>query len=434
MGAQQGLQAIKVALYVLNKQFAPTSFTPQGTTVIASSISNGGGAAIRAAEQDTEGLIDGIAVSEPQVNMPDSPQLSVQRAGVTIANAGKPLYDYFTFANLYQPCAALAPSIRATSAFVDSAKAANRCAALVEQGLVTGSTADAQATDALARLRAYGWEPESDRLHDSHYGFEFTNLVAMAYANAYARASVVEAICGFSVGGVGTTIPGAPPDTALKTFWGTGSGLPAGPVTIVNDRAAGGAAKDTTSVSMSTGKADYNIDGALCLGRLMTGAAVGNTPISAAESAFAARVRAGMGEVRVTGNLRGKPTIIVQGRADAFLPVNHASRPYAALNRRVESAGDLHYYEVTDANHFDALVTFYPRVLVPLVIYGQRALDLMYARLTTNASLPPSQVVRAVARASATSTLSDTNVPAIAATPAAGNAIAVSAGAIAVPD
>lgn len=428
------LQSIKVALYVLNKQFTGKSFTPDNTLVIASSISNGGGAAIRAAEEDTEGLIDGVAVSEPQVNLPDNPQVTVQRGGSTIAAAGKPLYDYFTYANLLQPCAVQAPALKSTSAFVAGTLGANRCAALAQQGLVAGATVDDQGTDALAKLHAYGWEPESDQLHDSHYGFEFTNLVAMGYANAYARASVIETVCGYSVGGVGASTPGAPPDAQLKTFWGTGSGLPAGAVTIINDLAVGGPAKDTTSVTASTQKTDYNIDGALCLRRLMTGAAVGNTTLSAAETALAGRVRTGMGEVRVTGNLHGKPTILVQGRSDALLPVNHASRPYAALNRRADTAADLHYYEVTDANHFDALVTLYPRVLVSLVIYGRRALDLMYAKLTTGAALPPSQVVRAVARASAADPLTDANVPAISATPAATDVITVGSGTISVPN
>jgi hydroxybutyrate-dimer hydrolase len=205
-------------------------------------------------------------------------------------------------------------------------------------------------------------------------------------------------------------------------------------VTVINENAAGGPAKDTLSVSASTGKSDYNVDGALCLRRLMTGASVGSTNLSPAEAALAARVRTGMSEIRVSGNLRGKPAIIVHGRSDALIPVNHTSRPYAALNRRADTKADLHYYEVTDANHFDALVTFYPRVLVPLHVYGLRALDLMYARLATGAALPPSQVVRATARASSKATLNDGNVPSIAATPASVDAIVVSAGAIVVPD
>jgi hydroxybutyrate-dimer hydrolase len=429
------LQAIKVAFYVINKQFPTYSYTPTNTIVIASSISNGAGAALRAAEQDTEGLIGGVSVSEPQVNMPDNAALTVTRAGITIGNAGKPLFDYFTYANLFQPCATQAPAVKSTTAFVAAIPAAKRCAALAQQGLVSGATLDDQATDALAKLRAYGWEPESDRIHDSHYGFEFTNLVAMAYASAYARASVTEPLCGYSVGGVGATMtPGTPADAALKLLWATGSGLPAGAVTIVNDRSVGGPAKDTLSISPSTGQVDYNIEGALCLRRLMTGAGVGMTTISAAELAVAARIKTGLSEVRATGNLHGKPTVVVQGRSDTLLPVNHASRPYAALNRRADATADLHYYEVIDANHFDALVTFYPRVMVPLLVYGRRALDLMYAHLTTGAALPPSQVVRALARTSAVATLTDANVPPIAAAPIAANLITVGSGSIAVPD
>jgi hydroxybutyrate-dimer hydrolase len=429
------LQAIRLAFYVLNKHFPGKRFAPDNTIVIASSISNGGGAAILAAEQDSDGMIGGVAVVEPQINLPDNPNVTVQRGSRTVAGAGRPLFDYFTYENLLQPCATQAAAIKDTSFFVSASAAANRCAALAQQGLVTGATAADQAADALAKLHAYGWEPDSDRLHDSHYGFEFTSLVATAYASAYARASVAEAVCGFSVGGVGSSsTPGTPADKALKAFWGTGSGLAAGPVTVINENAAGGPAKDTVSVSASTGKSDYNVAGALCLRRLMTGASVGTTSLSPAEAALAARLRTGMSEIRVSGNLRGRPAIIVHGRSDALIPVNHTSRPYAALNRRSDAKADLHYYEVTDANHFDALVTFYPRVLVPLHVYGLRALDLMYARLAIGAALPPSQVVRATARASSKATLNDGNVPSIAATPAAADAIVVSAGAIVVPD
>ena len=428
------LRAVQVAFYVLNQQFPTARLSPANTVVIAAGISNGGGAALRAAEQDTQGVIRGVVAAEPQVNMPDNAALMVSRGGATIASAGKPLYDYTTYANLLQPCAVQAPSLVAGEVFVSPAAGANRCAALAAAGVVTGATLTVQANDALAKLHAYGWEPESDILIDTHYGFEFTNLVAHTYANAYSRASVTESLCSYSVGGVGATVPGAPPDAALKVLWATGSGLASGPVTIVNDAALGGPAKDTVSISANSGVADYNAPGALCLRRLMTGAAVGTTTPSAAELAVAARVKTGMGEVRVNGNLHGKPTVIVQGRSDDLLPVNHASRPYAALNARADPAADLHYYELIDANHFDALVTFYPRVLIPVRLYSDRGLDLMWAKLTAGTALPPSQVVRSVARTSAAATLTDANVPAIAASPAAADRIAVAAGSTAVPD
>lgn len=426
------LQAIRTAFYVLSKEFPNARFNPSNTIVIASSISNGAGATVRAAEQDRDGLITAVVVSEPQVNLPENARITVKRNGRVIENAGKPLFDYFTYANLLQPCAVLASS--SPPIFTVRARAENRCAALAQSGVISGATLAAQASDALAKLRNYGWEPESDILHDSHYGFEFTNLVASGYASAYARTPVSEPICGYSVGGVGTTIPGAPAESAQKQFWGTGSGLAAGILTIINDNASGGPTQDTISVSLSTGKQDYNIDGALCLRRLATGNPVGYTLLSSAEKQLAERVRNGLGKIRVDGDLHGKPTIIVQGRVDTLLPVNHASRPYAALNSRTDRNSRLRYYEITDANHFDALVTFYPRVLAPLHVYGVRALDLMYNHLTTGAALPPSQVVRAQARASAATPLTADNVPPISANPAPGNGITIGAGVINVPD
>jgi hydroxybutyrate-dimer hydrolase len=426
------LQSIRTAFYALNKEYSGNRFTPANTIVIASSISNGGGASVRAAEQDRDGLITAVVVAEPQVNIPDNARITVKRNGRVIQNAGKPLFDYFTYANLLQPCAVLATGLPAV--FTSAAVAENRCTALAQLGVINGATTPARASDALAKLHDYGWEPESDMLHDSHYGFEFTNLVASAYSSAYARTPVSEPICGYSVGGVGSTVPGAPAEAALKQFWATGSGLAAGILTVINDNAVGGPAKDTLSVTASTMKRDYNVDGAMCLRRLATGAPVGSTMLSSSERALAERVRNGMRETRVDGDLHGKPTVIVQGRSDTLLPVNHASRPYVALNSRTDRNARMHYYEVTDANHFDAIVTFYPRVLAPLHVYGVRALDLMYNHLTTGSPLPPSQVVRAKARASAATPLTEENVPAISAAPAAANRISISDGVVNVPD
>ena len=62
------LAAVEFAFHVLNNR-KDGSYTPENTIVIASSVSNGGYAALAAAEQDTRGLIDGIAVSEPNVSL-----------------------------------------------------------------------------------------------------------------------------------------------------------------------------------------------------------------------------------------------------------------------------------------------------------------------------------------------------------------------------
>jgi hydroxybutyrate-dimer hydrolase len=78
---------VRLALYAINQRSAKRTqaanasrrLQPGNTLVIASSVSNGGGAAIAAAEQDTEGLIDGVAVSEPAIEMPANAGVTVQR-------------------------------------------------------------------------------------------------------------------------------------------------------------------------------------------------------------------------------------------------------------------------------------------------------------------------------------------------------------------
>lgn len=65
------LRAIRFALHVLNLHLGGTpgrpAITRSSTLVIASGISNGGAAPLRAAEQDWQHLIDGVVVSEPAV-------------------------------------------------------------------------------------------------------------------------------------------------------------------------------------------------------------------------------------------------------------------------------------------------------------------------------------------------------------------------------
>jgi hydroxybutyrate-dimer hydrolase len=58
------------------------------TLVIASSVSNGGGAAIAAAELDRHGLIDGVAVAEPAIEMPANAGVAVQRGGSLVPVSG----------------------------------------------------------------------------------------------------------------------------------------------------------------------------------------------------------------------------------------------------------------------------------------------------------------------------------------------------------
>jgi hydroxybutyrate-dimer hydrolase len=184
------LLAVEFAYYVLNEKYGDpvergtghlVRYRAGAILVIASSISNGGGAALLAAEQDRKGLISGVAVSEPQIQPKDAGSFTVLQGGLAASAQGKALFDYATYAALYQPCIA---------------GGAGRCAALVGKGLLAGADTAAQQADAYARMRAYGWLSDSDILQAAHAG---TNvLVAVTYANAYGRFAVDERVCGFS--------------------------------------------------------------------------------------------------------------------------------------------------------------------------------------------------------------------------------------------
>lgn len=455
------LQAVKLAFYVLNQQYGQVldgtgelrsvELRPGNTLVIASSVSNGGGAALAAAEQDTEGLIDGVAVSEPMAQPATASGLTIRQGATTVATHGKPLSDYFSHANLYQPCAALSSraglSLAANfwpAAFTDAAR--NRCAGLQAKGLIAGATLEAQADAALQKMLDYGWQPENSFLQQSHYRFA-TNSIVVTYVNAYGRFSVRDNVCGFSF--ANTNAAGEPIAQVLASqasLFATGNGVP--PTTGVNvvyNDSVGGARLDLLGVSPSTGRADFSLDGALCMRSLVTGRdAVSGAALTGALKAQSDRVIAGQQEVLLSGRLRRVPTLIVAGRDDTLIPVNHAARAYFGRSQiAAEDPSAIRYVEVTNAQHFDTFIAFgaalgYDSRYVPLYRYFVQAMDLMYAHLKSGAALPASQVVRAVPRGrsgdGSAPPITAANVPPIVLAPSAGNAIAFSAGTLTVPD
>jgi hydroxybutyrate-dimer hydrolase len=396
-------------------------FLASNTLVIAASVSNGGGAAIAAAEGDLAGLIDAVVVGEPQINPTVPLGLIVARGGVNYpADAiGRPLYDYTSLANMLQPCAAHAPAVAASPllATVSMASAQNRCGALATNGHVTGATFITQSDDALALLRAAGWEPESDLLHASHWGLQVTPAVTVTYANAYSRASVINNLCGFSfattTNSTGTGVPALAAVSPMLTVFANGNGVPpTNGVNLVYNNALGGA------IDHRAADSNFAFLGAQCLRQLWTTA-----------SAPAVAVQTGVNEVRVSGNLRAKPTLIVHGRSDALVPVNHTSRPYFGANKTVEGAASrLSYIEVLNGQHFDAFLGLagYDTRFIPLHYYAIQALNLMWNHLRNGVALPGSQVVRTTPRGGvpgAAPAITTANLPPIVLTPAAGDVI-----------
>ena len=426
------LQAIQFAYWALNDSYGTLNGAPRNVryengsiTTIAASVSNGGGASLAAAEQDTSGWITAVVVGEPQINLRLPAQVSVAQGGVPVGAFGKPLADYMTLANMLQPCAALAPAAAgapyltalplATTTSIRTA----RCTSLASAGVIAGTNTTTQAINALALLHQNGYQTDSDVLQAPMWDSQAVPAVAVTYADAYAKASVTANLCAFSFGT--TSAAGAagvtPAVSPMLTVFGNGNGVPpTNGINLVFNPGAGAADHRLAS-------ADGSFAGASCLRTLWT-----NGTLTGSVEA-----------IRVNANLHGKPAIIVQGRADALVPINHASRPYLGLNQLSEGgASKLSFYEVTNAQHFDAFlgVAGFDSRFVPLHYYNIQALNLMWSHLKNGTPLPPSQVIHTIPRGGspgAAPQLTTANLPAIAASPGV-NAITVSNGAVNVPN
>jgi hydroxybutyrate-dimer hydrolase len=310
---------------------------------------------------------------------------------------------------------------------------------------VSGADTAARSLDALNKLRAFGWTPDNDQMHNAHYGLGNGPILSAMYPTSYGRFSVTDNVCNTSMAQVdatGSVVALAVNGKAqsFATANGTANGTPA---SVVYNDSVGGAKAWQFAVSPSTGVADFGLDNALCQRALVTGTnpATGAalTATSTPTAAQAAAVRAGINEVLLGGNLRGKPTIIVAGRSDALVPVNNNARAYTAYNHTVESGSKLRYIEVTNAQHFDTFIPLsgFDTRFVPLHVYFNQAMDAMYANLKNGTALPASQVVRTTPRGGVPGSapaITAANVPPISAAPAQSDQIGFNGTSIAVPN
>ncbi len=436
------LQAIRFAFYILNlpenfgraddRGIIRKTILPKDTLVIASGISNGGGAAIRAAEQDADGLIDGIAVSEPNVTPPVNPDLVIQQGERVwrYPNHSRSLLDYHTLLALYQPCADLAPQLKgAPFNAVDRKLCENRCRGLYRVGLLHSDRLGDQSLEAQRILNDSGLPAEQNWIQPAHFAFTVSEGIAVTYAHAYGRFGVEDSLCGFGFAGVDDRLRPAPLDRSrLAAQFAQSTGIPPSPpvffseaqvealsrmdpdlappviplgeVELINTHSRNGPTVSRYSVS-EDGVMDMNLVGMLCLRRLATGRDEAGNPLTGKEWERHRRVQSGIDEIRACGNLGGLPAVIVHGRSDAILPPNHTARPYFAVNALIE--GDrsrLRYYEITNAHHMDAFngLPGFSALFVPLHRYLIQALDLIHDHLKQGAPLPPSQVVRTLPR------------------------------------
>jgi hydroxybutyrate-dimer hydrolase len=428
------LRSIKFAFSILNEKFGRrgVEITKQNTIVIASSVSNGGGASVRAVEQDDEHIINGLAVGEPNVNPKFSSSFTIVQSGrPPLAAHSRQLMDYITLVNVFQGCADLAPAN--ATAPLNLAPSAPRCADLHAKGLIAATTLADQATEAQKIINDFGILPEQNLVQPGYWFAYVSQAIAVTYANAYGRFSVVDNLCNYSFGATPAGVPGPLAPNAEAAIFGSSNGIPpTSGVNLINNAAPGGAKEDRISTP------NQDLDGALCLRSLATGkdAATG-TPLTGTARDQARRIGEGVEDIIASGNLHRTPAVFVTGRNDGILPPNFASRAYFGLNNVVEgSAGPLHYYEVTNAHHLDSFNQFagYNAMFIPLHRYFIQAMDLMYDHLRHGSALPPSQVVHTTPRGVGAPPITAANVPPIADAPASNALITFAGGQVNIPN
>ncbi|MFC7047679.1 3-hydroxybutyrate oligomer hydrolase family protein [Emcibacter nanhaiensis] len=413
------LESIRVGFYILNKYHQPEQggkvYDKDTVTVIASSISNGGYSSLKAAEQDGDGLIDAIVVSEPNVSpdMASVGPVSVAWGANELALNGAQFLEYSSKVNVLLACAMLSePRDLPLRAYIPLGDAglANRCQTLAEKGLVKGDTAEDRSRDARAQLRAYGVLEDSSLMDGFSVFSEIWPAVVGDYAMAFGRYGVEDQLCGVAIGATSKTgqLEDYPAERKQVNFAKSTGMIPSNDINWVKKSDAGWQRAQFTP-NPENGLFDHDATSALCFDGL-----VQQDPA----------VATGMEEVRNSADLGGRPAIIVHGRRDSLIHVNFASRSYYALNKAKKGdASDLHYYEVRNGQHFDALsmLPAFAAKLAPMHYYFEQSLDLMWDHLKKGAPLPPSQLLdtkeRGMDPAGTVPPLAADHMPAIAAAP-----------------
>ena len=348
-------QAAQFALATLNAELPEQApFTFDNTRIIAVGVSNGGGAVLRAAE-DGETWLDAVVAGEPNV--------------LVEGHGARSLLDYGTEAALLMPCALPALGMPPTPG-VEA-----RCSALAATGVLEGADFASQSQDALARLHALGWTDGALRAGSISVAFDLWRAIGVGYVSAYGRYPHDAHPCGYryaAMGSDGLAVPATA--QARAAWWADASGIPPGAgVGIVDPQSAA---------------ADMGLTGLHCMRALATG-----------DSADAQRVRKGAMETRAGLPRAGLPMVVIHGTDDGLVPQAFSSAPYVAA---AKAAGrDVRYWQVRNAQHFDAFLGFpqYGAVYLPLLPYVYEALDRVDAHLDGKGELPADAVIDTVPRA-----------------------------------
>ena len=351
-------------------------------TVIAASLSNGGGAVIRAAEQDQGDLIDAVVAAEPQIyigNVSKPNLLKLQDLDARPLTA-QSLFEYSLNAALYEPCAALSPGLSKAPFAVNlipmHAWLQKRCELLKDHDMLSGEDTAELAQNAYTYLLQQGTAEAAMQLLPLNTFANLSAAITTTYANSYAQAGPKNPMCGvsfahFAADGKAAALS----ENALHNMFSVSSGIAPTPgieLAVIDEN---------NSPQRLLLQAGYGFDAMRCFWQL--------------EKSESDVIQAGVRATSAQPHMNKRPTILLHGRSDATVQVNHSSRAYYARHRQLHGRSQLRYYEITHVQHFDAFLS-YPGMnqqFVPMHPYFEQALDLMWLHLQESQSLPSSQIV-----------------------------------------
>lgn len=397
------LDATRYGLAVLTSE-VDDELNKDNVTVMAVSISNGGGAVIRAAEQDKDGLIDAVVAAEPQLNMDYRYQLKKNGHSQSIDTLS--LIELGTLLGVYEPCAALHPSLnnapfKANTALIQP-WLMQRCLVLQTSGLLPAGDTDLPAA-AMDKLLQAGITTEALTMAQINTLSHMWAGIGHTYVNSYLQTKPEDQLCGVVFSGM--TQMGqarALTEKEIKTMFAKGNGI-----------------APSNGVEVAGINADGEPDKRLMMHPNFGFAAQQCLYNKARSQEMASAIKA----IQVDGDLDQTPTIILHGTADGTVAINHASRAYFTKNQSRDNANqNLRFYEIENVQHFDAFLAYpgFNARFVPMHPYLEQALDMMWAYLKNQQPLPPSQYVSTQVRLmkdTELAPLSAENIPPISAQP-----------------
>ncbi len=376
------IQAAEFALYQLNqhgveqRQLKTHSLNQKNTTMIAASISNGGAASLHAGEQDQEGLFDAIVVAEPNIYPPNNVPIIIHHQQQKFISGNANSFDYFITKNMYGPCALLTPDAInapfANHAAINQKQLEDWCLNLERDGLLslTEQKNSLKSNHKIEQLASRAWRKitqvsgaRKTTLDPMMQLIELWPALATTYTNQFGRYKLQDNLCSVYFSAVDPSgIPTQLTRPQRQSLFAMSNGIP-----------------PTAGIKLVSSQQLDHYQQAKCF----------------YQAAQSQGVKNGVAEVKASGKLNQIPTIIIHGQDDNLINPNLSSRTYYAEALLQNKDAAIKYYEVTNAQHFDAFTALpdYATKFVPLHYYFEKSLDLMMNHLIEGEQLPASQVV-----------------------------------------